>query len=85
LGVFFRAGKTKVMTLAQLKGNTKAKILDITGGKALTGRLMNMGIYKGKELLKLSHIGLRGPVVVKAGRTILALGHGIAEKIIVEA
>lgn len=75
----------KIMTLAQLKGNTKAKILDVSGGRAITSRLMNMGIYKGKELLKLSHIGLRGPVVVKAGRTILALGHGIAEKIIVEA
>lgn len=85
MGVFFRRVKMKIMTLAQLKGNTKAKILDIAGGKSITSRLMNMGIYKGRELLKLSHIGLRGPVVVKAGRTILALGHGIAEKIIVEA
>jgi len=72
------------ITLAQLKGNQKAKIADILGGRGVTSKLMSLGIYKGKEILKLSHIGLRGPVVIKAGRTILALGHGIAEKIAVE-
>jgi Fe2+ transport system protein FeoA len=45
---------------------------------------MNMGVYRGKEIIKLSHIGLRGPVVIKSGRTILALGHSVAAKIIVE-
>lgn len=74
-----------VVSLAQLKAGNKAKILDILGGSSLASKLMNMGIYKGKEVSKLSHIGLRGPVVIKVGRTILALGHGIAEKIQVEA
>jgi len=45
---------------------------------------MNMGVYKGKEVTKLSHIGLRGPVVIKAGRSILALGHSVAAKVILE-
>jgi len=43
-----------------------------------------MGVYKGKPVVKLSHIGLQGPVVIKAGRSILALGHSVAEKIIIE-
>ena len=43
-----------------------------------------MGAYKGKEIEKVSHIGLKGPVVIKVGRSILALGHGVAAKIIVE-
>jgi len=43
-----------------------------------------LGLYKGKEIAKLSHIGLRGPVVVKIGRSILALGHNVSSKIIVE-
>ena len=72
----------KVVSLAQLKAGNKAKVFDITGGGSLGNKLMNMGIYKGKEVSKLSHIGLRGPVVIKVGRTILALGHGIAEKIL---
>lgn len=55
------------------------------GGGNLQNRLMNMGVYKGREIVKLSHIGLRGPVVVKVGRGILALGHGVAAKVVVEA
>jgi Fe2+ transport system protein FeoA len=78
-------GVKKTVSLAQLKAGSRAKVLDISGGGNLKAKLMNMGIYKDKEFSKLSHIGLRGPVVIKIGRTILALGHGIAEKIIVEA
>lgn len=74
----------KNITLVQLKPNHKGRILDISGGRAVINKLMSMGIYKGEEILKLSHIGLRGPVVIKVGRTILALGHGIAEKITLE-
>ena len=55
------------------------------GGGNLQNRLMNRGVYKGREIVKLSHIGLRGPVVVKVGRGILALGHGVAAKVVVEA
>ena len=69
----------------QIKANQKCRIAEITGGENLHSKLMSLGLYKGKELIKLSHIGLRGPVVIKTGRTILALGHGIAMKIIVEA
>jgi len=72
------------ITLTQLKENQKAKVLTILGGKSAVNKLMSMGIYAGKEVVKLSHIGLRGPVVVKTGRSILALGHGVSEKIIVE-
>jgi len=75
----------KRISLAQVKTKYKGKVIEILGGTNLENKLMNMGVYKGKEVTKLSHIGLRGPVVIKAGRSILALGHGIAVKIIVEA
>jgi len=75
---------TKKISLAQLKENHKGKVVEILGGTNLNERLMNMGIYKGKEITKLSHIGLRGPVVIKSGRSILALGHGVAAKVILE-
>ena len=74
----------KKISLLQIKENEKVKILEITGGSNLEKRLMSMGAYKGKEVAKLSHIGLRGPVVIKVGRSILALGHSVAAKIIVE-
>ena len=75
----------KKISLVQMKANHKGKVIEILGGTNLQNRLMNMGVYKGKEITKLSHIGLRGPVVIKTGRSILALGHGMAAKIIMEA
>lgn len=73
------------ISLVHVKANRKGKVTEIVGGGNLQNKLMNMGVYKGKEVTKLSHIGLRGPVVIKSGRSILALGHGIAAKIIIEA
>ncbi|PIU41322.1 MAG: ferrous iron transport protein A [Candidatus Omnitrophica bacterium CG07_land_8_20_14_0_80_42_15] len=72
------------ITLVQIKPNRKAKVAEISGGANLQNKLMHMGIFKGKEMTKLSHIGLRGPVVIKTGRSMLAIGHGIATKIILE-
>ena len=75
----------KKILLTQAKANHKYRITEILGGGNLQNKLMNMGMYKGRELTKLSHIGLRGPVVIKTGRSILALGHDIATKVMVEA
>jgi ferrous iron transport protein A len=74
----------KKTTLVSIASNRKAKVTEVSGGAALQHKLMSMGIYKGREVVKLSHIGLRGPVVIKSGRSILALGHSIAAKIMVE-
>jgi len=74
----------KKISLIVIKSNEKVKISEILGGSNLESKLLSMGVYKGKPVVKLSHIGLRGPVVIKAGRSILALGHNVAEKIIVE-
>ena len=74
----------KKISLVQIKANERVKILEIIGGSNLESKLLSMGVYKGKPVVKLSHIGLKGPVVIKAGRSILALGHSVAEKIIIE-
>ncbi len=72
------------VSLAHIKANHKGRVMEILGGGNLQNKLMNMGVYKGKEVTKLSHIGLRGPVVIKVGRSILALGHDVAGKVVVE-
>jgi len=74
----------KKISLVHFKPNHKGKISEITGGAGLQNRLMSMGLYIGKEITKLSYIGLRGPVVIRVGRSVLALGHGMAAKIIIE-
>jgi Fe2+ transport system protein FeoA len=74
----------KKVSLVHLKPSHKGKVLEILGGAGLQNRLMSMGLYVGKEITKLSYVGLRGPVVIRVGRSVLALGHGMAVKIIVE-
>jgi len=67
-----------------MKSGQKGRIVEISGGDNLKARLMHMGLYIGKEITKRSHIALQGPVTAKVGRTIIALGHGMAAKIKVE-
>ena len=72
------------LSLIQMKENRKAKVLEISGGRILQHRMMSMGIYPGREITKLSHFALKGPVTVRVGKSVLALGHGVAAKIILE-
>ena len=72
------------MALAQMREKQKGKIVEIHAGTSLQNRLLSLGVYPGKEITKLSHFALRGPVAIKVGRSVLALGHGMASKIIVE-
>jgi Fe2+ transport system protein FeoA len=71
------------LSLVQMGVKQKGKIVDVLGGKALQHRFMTMGIYEGREVVKLSHFILRGPIAMRVGRSVLALGYGMASKIIV--
>ena len=74
----------KKIALAQMREKQKGKIVEVHAGAGLQNRLISLGVYPGKEITKLSRSVLRGPVAIKVGRTVLALGHGMASKIIVE-
>lgn len=67
-----------------MKEKQKGKVVEVAGGSAFTNRMMSMGVYPGREITKLSHFALKGPVAIKVGRAVLALGHGMASKISVE-
>lgn len=74
----------KTVSLFKLKENKKARISEVSGGNVLKHRLMSMGIYPGRQIIKLSHMALRGPVTIKVGRSFIALGHNMASKVLVE-
>jgi ferrous iron transport protein A len=74
----------KRLSLVDLKEKQRAKVVEILGGVGLKQRLLSLGIYPGRELTKISGFALRGPVTIKVGRTTLALGYGMAQKILVE-
>ncbi len=57
----------------------------IDGGRGVTGRLNSMGVQAGQTIEKICGSFLRGPVVFKIRNTYsIAVGHGIAKKIIIE-
>ncbi|MFH1460629.1 MAG: FeoA family protein [Candidatus Omnitrophota bacterium] len=71
----------KKINLIQLKAGQKGTVIEIEGGSNLEKRLAVMGVSIGKTITKLSAFLMRGPVAIKSGRTVIALGHGMAAKV----
>lgn len=61
------------------------RIVNIDAGRGARLQLMNLGLDVGQEIKLLSKSLLRGPVLVMHGATELAIGHGLAAKILVES
>jgi len=71
-------------SLAQLSPGQSAKVISIEGGRGLRQKLQNLGIREGSVVKKERGIFTFGPVIIKAGSTQIALGRGMASKVIVE-
>lgn len=74
----------KIVTLRQMQSGQSGKVVQIQGGFGLVNRLSALGIRPGKRITKVSSMLMRGPVTIQAGNTQVALGFGMANKIIVE-
>jgi len=59
-------------------------IIEILGGWGLIRRLEALGVRPGKKVTKISTTLFRGPVTLKTGNTQVAVGFGMARKIIVQ-
>jgi ferrous iron transport protein A len=73
-----------MITLIDLPDGNIATIKTIRGGYGLVKKLDALGIREGKEITKISRQWLKGPVVIRAGKTEIALGYGMARRIMVE-
>lgn len=73
------------MNLVNLNQGQSAKIISIEGGENLVKKLNNLGIKEGLTIKKVTGLFTHGPIVVKVGSTQIALGRGMAAKVIVEA
>ena len=74
----------KIITLRQMQSGQSGKVVQIQGGFGLVNRLSALGIRPGKRITKVSSMLMRGPVTIQLGNTQVALGFGMANKIIVE-
>ena len=74
----------KHIPLTMLKAGQSGKIVEIQGGPGLINRLNALGIRPGKRITKVSSMLIRGPVTVQVGGTQVAMGFGMARRVIVE-
>lgn len=70
--------------LTQCKEGSKVRIVEISAGKGAVINLMNLGLNIGNEIIVSRRSSLQGPVVVSYHDTEIAIGHGLADKIIVK-
>lgn len=71
-------------TLDKIFENKKAKVIDIQGGQGIRQRLGQMGIHPGDIITILRFGVLRGPILIEVHGSQVALGRGIASRIMVE-
>ena len=73
----------RVVTAARMSAGQTGVVAAISGGHGLIGRLEALGIRPGKKIRKVSSAFMRGPVVVQVDRCEIAVGFGMAQRIMV--
>jgi len=73
-----------ILDLTQLKLGQKGIVAEIQGGMGVIRRLESMGIRQGKKITKISAQFLRGPQTLKVDNLQVAIGFGMARKILIE-
>ena len=73
------------MTLLNAPQGQWLKVAALDGGHRLRARLTQYGLFEGDCLRVLRAAPLDGPLLVEVNGREIALGRGVAEKIIVEA
>jgi len=71
------------ITLAQLKNGQSGTVVEIQGGHRMANRLNALGIVPGKKITKTTAMLMRGPVTVEVDRAAVAIGFGMARRIMV--
>jgi ferrous iron transport protein A len=74
----------KTKDLTQLAEGESGVVVGIYGGYGLIRRLEALGIREGKRVTKVSSQLMRGPVTLRVDNGQVAMGFGMASKIMVE-
>lgn len=74
----------KQTTLARMREGQSGTVVQIQGGRGLVNRLNGLGIMPGKKITKISSMVLRGPVTIEVDRARVAIGFGMASRVIVK-
>lgn len=71
------------LDLTQLQEGKTGVVVEIQGGHGLIRRLESLGIRTGKKITKVSSQFMRGPITVRIDNFQVAIGFGMARKVIV--
>ena len=74
----------KNMTLDQLSFGKHARVVAVQGGRRLQINLEQMGIHPGDTISVTGSGAFRGPFLVEIHGIRIALGRGVARKIIID-
>ncbi len=69
--------------LTDLAKGEEGIIVALQGGSGMQQRLRRLGLDEGQAIRKLSDLALGGPVIVLVNRTQVAIGRGMASRILV--
>jgi ferrous iron transport protein A len=72
------------LPLTRMRAGQSGIVAYLQGGRGLTGRLSGLGIIPGKRITKISATLMRGPVTVEVDRARVAIGFGMASRIVVQ-
>jgi len=72
------------ITVRKMGAGQSGRVVQISRGHGLTNRLHSLGIRPGTRITKVSAMFMRGPVTLQVGRAQVAIGYGMAGKILVE-
>jgi len=71
-------------TLVQMDIGQTGTVIEVLGGRGLVRRLDALGIRPGKKVTKISSTLFRGPVTLRVDNAQIAVGFGMAKRIIVD-
>jgi ferrous iron transport protein A len=73
------------VSLDRMRAGQTGIVISVHGGYGFRKRLEALGIRPGIKITKLSGQIMRGPIIVKVGMAQVAIGFGMARRILVEA
>jgi len=75
----------KRLTLARMQTGQNGIVVEVLGGGGMARRLGTLGIRPGQRLTKVGSMLMRGPVTVQVGNARVAVGFGMANRVVMEA
>lgn len=73
-----------ITTLADMAVGSAGTVAGFNGGAGVLAKMEAMGILEGCIITKVSQQFMKGPVIVRLKGSQIAIGYGIAQKILIE-